>query len=172
MANMRLKRQLVKILRYISCSVFTSCHFNRLNECRSVDCVCTKATGNSRTGIPGNSRESPTPTIPGGNSREFLKLWRELRGIYRSYVFFSIFVADYDILAFNLTHCIMCTTHARWAYRILSKTLNDVSDPTFCVYRVPVYSTFKYWYRKITGQRQNFANSDRYTNVDADSSRS
>jgi len=32
-----------------------------------------KATGNSRLGIPGNSRESRTPKIPGGNSREFLK---------------------------------------------------------------------------------------------------
>ena len=29
-----------------------------------------KATGNSRSGIPGNSRESATPKIPGGNSRE------------------------------------------------------------------------------------------------------
>ena len=51
------------------------------------------------------------PQIPGGNSREFLKFWRELRGIYRSFVFFSIFIVDYDILVFNLTHCIMCTTH-------------------------------------------------------------
>ena len=28
--------------------------------------------------------------------------------------------------------------------------------------------TFKYWYRKITEQRQNFANSDHYTNEDAE----
>jgi len=53
------------------------------------------------------------PKIPGGNSREFLKFWRELRGIYRSFVFFPIFIVDYDILLFNLTHCIMCTTHDR-----------------------------------------------------------
>jgi len=62
----------------------------------------------------GNSREFPgiaEPKIPDGNSREFLKFWRELRGIYRSFVFFPIFIADYDILLFNLTHCIMCTTH-------------------------------------------------------------
>ena len=62
----------------------------------------------------GNSREFPgiaEPTIPGGNSREFLKFWRELRGIYRSFVFFPIFIVDYDILLYNLTHCIMCTTH-------------------------------------------------------------
>ena len=51
------------------------------------------------------------PKIPGGNSREFLKFWRELRGIYRSLVFFPIFIVDYDILLLNLTHCIMCTTH-------------------------------------------------------------
>ena len=31
------------------------------------------------------------PKIPGGNSREFLKFRRELRGIYRSFVFFSYF---------------------------------------------------------------------------------
>jgi len=31
----------------------------------------TKATGNSRSGIPGNSRESGYLQIPGGNSREF-----------------------------------------------------------------------------------------------------
>jgi len=30
-------------------------------------------------GIP--VREFPDPNIPGGNSREFLKFWRELRGI-------------------------------------------------------------------------------------------
>ena len=47
-------------------------------------------------------------------------------------------------------------------YRFLSKTLNDVFDPTFCVYRVPVY--FQTLISKITEQRQNFANSDRYTN--------
>ena len=66
---------------------------------------------------------------------------------------------------------------ARWAYRyrFLSKTLNDVyvfggtlsltqsiNDPTFCVYKVPVY--FQILISKITEQRQNFANSDRYMN--------
>ena len=80
------------------------------------------------------------PKIPGGNSREFPKSWRQLRGIYRSFVFFPIFIVDYDIVLFNLTHCIMCTVHdARWTCRFLSKTLNDVFDPTFCVYRVPAY---------------------------------
>ena len=37
-----------------------------------------KATGNSRSGIPGNSRESATSKIPGGNSREFLNFWRKI----------------------------------------------------------------------------------------------
>ena len=55
---------------------------------------------------------------------------------------------------------------ARLAYRFLSKTLNDVFDPTFCVYRVPVY--FQILISKITEQRQNFPNSDRYTNEDAE----
>jgi len=60
----------------------------------------------------------------------------------------------------------MCTTHNRLTgYRLLSKTLNDVFDSTFCVY-IDFRHTFKYWYRKITEQRQNFANSDRYTNED------
>jgi len=43
-------------------------------------------------GIP--VREFPgieDPKIPGGNSREFLKLWGKLWGIYRSFVFFSNF---------------------------------------------------------------------------------
>jgi len=103
----------------------------------------------------GNSREFPgiaEPKIPGGNSREFLKFWRELRGIYRSFVFFPIFIVDYDILLFNLTYCIMCTTHDGLLYRFLSKTLNDVFDPTFCVL-VPVY--FQTLISKITEQRQN-----------------
>ena len=63
----------------------------------------------------------------------------------------------------------MCTTHDR-LIRLLSKTLNDVFDPTFCVYRVPVY--FQILYLKITEQRQIFANSDRYTNEDVEIKRS
>ena len=82
--------------------------------------------GSRPPGIP--VREFPgiaEPKIPGGNSREFMKFWRELRRIYRSFVFFPIFSVDFDILLFNLTHCIMCIVHdARWAYRFLSKTLN------------------------------------------------
>ena len=66
----------------------------------------------------GNSRKSRTLKIPGGNSREFLKFWRELREISRVLSFFPIFIVDYDILVFNLT-------------TFLSKTLNDVFDPTF-----------------------------------------
>ena len=38
------------------------------------------------------SRESRTPKIPGKNSREFLKLSRQLPGIYRSFVFFFQFL--------------------------------------------------------------------------------
>jgi len=33
---------------------------------------------------------------------------------------------------------------------------------------IEFWYTFKYWYRKITEQRQNFANSDRYTIEDAE----
>jgi len=124
----------------------------------------SKATGNSRSGIPGNSRESRTPKIPGGNSREFLKFWRELRGIYRSFVFFPIFIVD-DILVFSLTHCILCTTHdmltAFWAKPWMT-SLTQLF--VFIEFRY----TFKYWYWTITEQRQNLANSDRYTNEDAE----
>jgi len=55
-------------------------------------------------GIP--VREFPgiaDPKIPDGNSREFLKFWRELRGISRVLSFFPNFIVDYDILVFNLT---------------------------------------------------------------------
>jgi len=60
----------------------------------------------------------------------------------------------------------MCTTHDR-LNRLFSKTLNDAFDPTFFVF-IEFRYTFKYWYRKITEQRQIFANSDRYTNEDAE----
>ena len=95
------------------------------------------------------------PKIPGGNSREFLKFWRELRGIYRSFVFYPIFI----VMTFNLTYCIMCTTHdgltAFWAKPWMT------SLTQLFVFRVPVY--FQTLISKITEQRQNFANSDRYT---------
>ena len=78
------------------------------------------------------------PKIPGGNSREFLKLWRELRGIYRSFVFFPIFIVDYDILVFNLTHCIMCTTQYRLFTAFWTKPRMTSLTQLF-VYRVSVY---------------------------------
>ena len=56
--------------------------FSAMPAHQSTKCIwplCSKATG--------NSRESRTPKISGGNSREFLKFWLELRGIYRSFVF-------------------------------------------------------------------------------------
>ena len=105
------------------------------------------------------------PKIPGGNSREFLKLWRELRGIYRSFVFFPIFIVDYDILVFNLTHCIMCTTHDE-LIPPFEQNLEWRLWPNFLC--IEFRYIFKYWYRKITEQRQIFANSDRYTNEDAE----
>ena len=111
-----------------------------------------------------NSRESRTPKIPAGNSREFLKFWWELREIY-IFCLFSIFIVDCDILLFNLTHWIMCTTHDRltafWAKPWM------VSLTQLFVF-IEFWYTFKYWYRKITEQRHNFANSDRYTNEDAE----
>ena len=105
-------------------------------------------------GIP--VREFPgiaDPKIPGGNSREFLKFWRELRGISRVLSFFTIFIVDYDILVFNLT--------AFWAKPWMT------SFTQLFVF-IEFQYTFKYWYRKITELRQNFANSDRYTNEDAE----
>ena len=71
----------------------------------------------------GNSREFPgivMSLIQGGNSREFVRFRRELRGIHRSFVFCLIFVADHDIFSV-LTHS---TTQA---YRLFfSKTFSDV----------------------------------------------
>ena len=83
-------------------------------------------------GIP--VREFPgiaDPKIPGGNSREFLKFWRELRE-FIGFVFFSIFIVDYDILVFNLTH-------DRLIPPFEQNLQGRIFDPTFCVYRVPVY---------------------------------
>ena len=80
---------------------------------------------------------SRTPKIPGGNSREFLKFWRELRGIYSSFVFFPMFIVDYDILGCNLTHC-MCTTHDRLFTAFWAKPWVTSLTQLF-VYRVPVY---------------------------------
>ena len=77
----------------------------------------------------GNSREFPgiaDPKIPGGNSREFLKFLRELRGISRVLSFFPIFIVDYDILAFNLT--------AFWA----KPWMTSLTQLFNCAYRVPV----------------------------------
>ena len=44
---------------------------NQKPVCNFLLVINSKATGNSRSGIPGNSRESRTPKIPDGNSREF-----------------------------------------------------------------------------------------------------
>ena len=64
--------------------------------------------------------------IQGGNSQEFVRFQRELRGIHRSFVFCLIFVADHDVFSV-LTHS---TTQA---YRLfLSKTFSDVLNwPNF-----------------------------------------
>ena len=134
--------------------------------------VTSKATGNSSSGISGNSRESRTPKIPGGNSREFLPgNFLNSCGNYGEFIgvlsFFPIFIVDYDISLFNLTHCIMCTTHDRftafWAESWMTSLIHLF---VFIEFRY----TFKY--RKITEHRQNFENSDRYTNEDANSNRS
>ena len=99
-------------------------------------CIPIKATGNSRSGIPGNRGPPKFPVgIPwnfwnsGGNYGEFI-------GVLS---FFPIFIADYGILVFNLTHCIMCTTHDRLTAFWAKPWMTYVFDPTFCVYRVPVY---------------------------------
>ena len=49
------------------------------------------------------------PGIVGGKSREFLKFWRNYGEFIGVLSFFSIFIVDYDILVFNLMHCITCT---------------------------------------------------------------
>jgi len=44
----------------------------------------------------GNSRESLTPKIQGGNSQEFLKFWRELRE-FTGVLFLKFFsIVDYE----------------------------------------------------------------------------
>ena len=61
--------------------------------------IVVKATGNSRSGIPGNRG-------PPNSRREFPGISEILAGItgnFASFVFFPIFIDDYDILVFNLT---------------------------------------------------------------------
>ena len=118
------------------------------------------ATGNSRSGIPGNSRESRPPKFTAGIPGNF---WNSGRyyGEFREFcLFFRILMVNYDILVFDLT--------AFWAKAWMTSLIQLFQS--FCVYRVPVYFQIyiKYWYRKITEHRQNFANSDRYTNEDAE----
>ena len=63
---------------------------------------------------------------PQNSRREFpgiSEILAGITGISRVLSFFPIVIVDYDILVFNC---------------LLSKTLNDVFDPTFCVYRFPV----------------------------------
>ena len=115
-----------------------------------------KATGNSRSGIPGN--RGP-PKFPAGIPENF---WNS-GGNYGEFIgvlfFFPIFIADYGILVFNLTHCIMCTTHDIGFLLPFEQNLEWRLWPNFLC--IEFRYIFKYCYRKITEQRQNFANSDR-----------
>ena len=121
----------------------------------------TKATGNSRSGIPGNSRESRTPKFPAGIPGNFWNSGGNYGEFMGSLSFFQ-FLYDYDILVFNLTRCIMCTTRDRLTAFCAKPWMTSLTQLfVFMEFRY----TFKYWYRKITEQRQNFANSDRYTNM-------
>ena len=83
-----------------------------------------KATGNSRSGIPGNRG-------PQNSRREFPGISEILAGItgnFASSVFFPIFIVDYDILVFNLT--------AFWAKPWMTSLIQLFN----CVYReLPVY---------------------------------
>ena len=72
----------------------------------------------------GNSRESRTPKFLAGIPGNFWNSGGNY-GEFRKFCPFSIFIVDQDISVLK--------------NRLLSKTLNDVFDPTFCVYRVPVY---------------------------------
>ena len=80
------------------------CHYKlrigpKLITASALDSMLSKATGNSRSGIPGNRG-------PQNSRREFPGISEILAGItgnFASFVFFSIFIVDYDILLFNLT---------------------------------------------------------------------
>ena len=88
-----------------------------------------KATGNSK----GNSRQFPDIVmcwIQGGNSREFVRFRRKLRGIHRSFVFCLIFVADHDIFSV-LTHSITQAYRLFWA----KPSVTSLIGPTFSVSR-------------------------------------
>ena len=104
-----------------------------LYQCIHLVWLCSNAdtlsfSGESKARPPGIPvREFPgiaDAKIPGENSREFLKFWRELRGISRVLSFFPIII---DILVFNLT--------AFWA----KSWMTYLTQLFNCVYRVPVY---------------------------------
>jgi len=61
--------------------------------------VADKATGNSRSGIPGNRGPQNSRREFPGNS----EILAGITGNFASFVFFLIFIVDYDILVFNLT---------------------------------------------------------------------
>ena len=111
-----------------------------------------KATRNSRSGIPGNSRESRTPKFPAGIPGNFWNSGGNY-GEFREYCLFFQFLLLIVTVVFNLT--------AFWAKPWMTSL-------TQLFWFIELRYTFKYWYRKITEQRQNFANSDHYTNEDAE----
>ena len=99
----------------------------------------------------------PFPLHKTEREREFPGISEILAGITGNFaefcLFFQFLLLIMTFFVFNLT--------AFWA-----KTLNDVFTQLFVF--IEFRYTFKYWYRKIIEQRQNFANSDRYTNEDAE----
>ena len=99
--------------------------------------ISTANQGHQFPGIHGNrGTQNSRREFPGISEI----LARELRGILRSFVFFSYFYCWLwnDISLFNLMHCIMCTS-ARRTIGLPPEQNFDVFDQTFCVYRVPVY---------------------------------
>jgi len=121
--------------------------------------ICCKSTGNSRSGIPGNREPPKFPAGIPGNFWNSFGNYGEFIGVLSFFKFLLLIMT-----VFNLTHCVMCTTHDRLAAFWAKPWMTSLTQ----LFVFIVFCTFKYWYRKITEQRQNFANSDRYTNGDAD----
>ena len=103
-----------------------------------------KATGNSRSGIPGNSRESRNPKFPAGIPGNF---WNSGGNYVDSYEFCLFFLFLLLIMTFYclIKRTALCTTHdgltAFWAKPWMTHLTQ------LFVFIELVY-TFKYWYRK------------------------
>ena len=70
---------------------------NNVPATQSLVGAWVKATGNSCSGISGNSRDSTMSKIPGGNSRELLSSWLKISGSFGILDFWLFLVVNCEL---------------------------------------------------------------------------